>query len=311
MTKGQERRLARKKEAARAKRAAVTSSVLGSCIAVLLIAAILFGIGYGIYDNYKTRKAEEERLARLIPVVTEYSKGLNDDGTIAGIDPDDYVSLGFDPSEAIKIPYSEIEYTDDDVKDEIDDLLLEHEDENGKIPEFDDAFVKDILKEDMTADEYRAKIKSDREQTNKETWLNNYISNNYDAQDKPEEYAYTYAGILKAIDEKQLEYSNQLYVAYTGSIIYDDVYDMREMNEDQYEEYVLNEATKGAILMLVYQKLYKEMGITYSQEEYKDYLAENQISNIYDFGEGYIMMNFKRELVNKALLEKAVIDKNS
>ncbi|MCR5585219.1 MAG: hypothetical protein K6F63_07300 [Lachnospiraceae bacterium] len=311
MTKGQERRLAKKKEAAKAKRAARTSSILGVTIAILLIAAIVFGIVYGIYNNLKTKKAEAERLARLIPVVEDYSKGLNDDGTIAGLDPDDYITLGFNPADAITIPYSEIEYTEEQVEDAINTLLMNNSDENGQLPEFNDAFVKDVLKEDMTAEEYKAKIKSDNEQANKEEWIVDYVANNYDAQDKPEEYAYTYAGVLKAIDEKQLEYSNQLYVAYTGSIIYDDVYDMREMTEDEYEEYVLNEATKGAIMMLVYQKLYSEMGVTYTQEEYKDYLADNGVSNIYDFGEGYIMMNFKEELVRKALTEKAVVDKNS
>ena len=115
MTKGQERRLAKKKEAERAKRAALSSKIIGTAVSVLILAAIVFGIAYGIFSGVKAHIAEKERLARLIPVVDDYGTGLNADGTVAGINPDDYISLTFDPNEKITIPYADIEFSDEDI----------------------------------------------------------------------------------------------------------------------------------------------------------------------------------------------------
>ncbi len=286
------------------KREAITVPLLTVFLLLLIIGGVIFSAIRGAQN----KKAEAERLAKLIPVVTDYSKGLDDNGFIAGINEDDYVKLGFDPTENMKIKAADVEFTDSDLNVKIDDLRAEHKkDDEEDLPEFNDAFVKERLESDLTAEQYKQKIRDDEVRAKKIDWIGEYINSTVDAFDIPEDYIYTYAGVLKAMDERQVEVMNQFYLAYTGSIAYDSPYDMRQMSEDEYEEYVLNEATRLTIEMLAYQKIFKALNMSVSDAEYEAYLTEKEITDPSVYGKGYIMKSLNITKVNEYLAEHAEI----
>ncbi len=310
MTEGQARRLAKKKAVAKANKQAKTSRILAIGVTALLLAAIVFGIVWGIVRGQMARKAEAERQAKLIQVAEKYDEGLTADGDVEGLDPEKYAVVGFNAKEGITIPFEEIDFTDDQVQEKINDLLSSNTDDPEVTPVFDDAFVKEKLNSDLTAEEYKKKIKEDAIEENKEEWLDGFLTNNFDSVDGaeiPEEILKTYAKSLKKIDLDQWNYVNAFYTSLTGSIVYDSVLAMRDLTEDEYENFVVESAFKGIINDLCYQILYKELGLEYDAELYKNYLGDNSITNTLDIGEGYVKKNFKQYQVRKYLLDNAKI----
>ena len=234
-TPEQEKRHAKKMAAEKAAKAEKRSKILFNVSFIVILAAIAFGVVWSVISNIRDKKAEEKRLANLIPVAENYSVGLADDGFVAGINASDYVEVNFDPNESIVIPYAQIEASEEKVQEKIESLVNEHTDEEGNVPEFNDDFIKNSLNSSLTVDEYKDKIREDIEKDNKLQFVKDYVKNDYTIKDIPEDYALKVAGVLKLMDLQQFEYINQFYMTYTGSIMYDSVAMMRDMTEDEYE----------------------------------------------------------------------------
>ncbi len=110
MSKSQAKRKARQEANQKAKREAKRTKLTTNLAIVLVIALFAAGIGSFIYYKATTTQAS-----------SDYSAYLNEDGTIKGVNPTDYITpLDY---KNIVVPQSEIEYTEDDMTSAIDSLL--------------------------------------------------------------------------------------------------------------------------------------------------------------------------------------------
>lgn len=110
MTPGQMRRLERKKEAEKAKRMARISKIVSYSILALIILTIGGTIGYSVYRN----------VTRIKPS-SDFSTYLTDEGLIKDVTATDLVDLV--DYKNITAPLSEIEYSDESVEADIQELI--------------------------------------------------------------------------------------------------------------------------------------------------------------------------------------------
>ena len=307
LTSGQARRLAKKQAAIHANRTAKRNRIIGIVSGIVVMVAIVaiigVSVGIKIHDSI-----EEARLqASLIPVVEDYSAGLDENGFVEGVNAEDYISIDLEKLKNIEIEYSDIEYSDDDVESDIETLLSENSTDDMTYDEFDDLFVKNVLGENLTAEEYKAKIKADKEKENTLEAINSYILDIVEIKGMPEEYRTTMAGIIKYMNNINLEYINAMYesLGYESST-YDDIYDYMGKTVSEYEEYVTEEAEESIVSLLVYEILYTNYGLDITDDEYTAYLTENEIDDESYFGKPYILGTMIGEEVREYLFENAV-----
>ena len=119
MTKSQAKRKARLEESQKVKREAKRTKLTTNLIIALVVLIFVAGIGSFVYYKATTTQANND-----------YSAYLNEDGTLKGINPTDYITpIDY---KNIVVPMSEIEYTEDDMTSDIDSLLT-----SNKIPSTD------------------------------------------------------------------------------------------------------------------------------------------------------------------------------
>ena len=99
-----DKREAQKKNREKAIQKAKTAKTVKWIVIVVVIAAVLGLVGWAVASSVVTNT----------PSVKDYSAGLNDDGTIAGIKATDYVDL-FDYKN-INVPKSEISISDEEMQ---------------------------------------------------------------------------------------------------------------------------------------------------------------------------------------------------
>ena len=110
MTKSQAKRKARQEANKKAKLEAKRTKLTTNLTIVLVAILFLAGIGSFVYYRMTTTQAS-----------SDYSAYLNEDGTIKGINPTDYITpIDY---KNIVVPQSEIEYTEDDMTTAINSLL--------------------------------------------------------------------------------------------------------------------------------------------------------------------------------------------
>ncbi len=110
MTKSQAKRKARQEANQKAKREASRAKIITNLIIALVIVLFAAGIGSFVYYRMTTTQAS-----------SDYSAYLNEDGTIKGVNPADYITpIDY---KNIVVPKAEIEYTEDDMTDAINSLL--------------------------------------------------------------------------------------------------------------------------------------------------------------------------------------------
>jgi trigger factor len=114
ISKSKAKREERKKELEKKKRSALIARIIGIAIVVAIVAAIAVYVGKKIY---------------LVAIRTtsnsNYSEGLNDDGTIADVDVTKYLTLV--DYKNIEIPEDEVAATDDEVEEDINSTLEDNE----------------------------------------------------------------------------------------------------------------------------------------------------------------------------------------
>lgn len=109
MSLSKQRKIERAQALKKQKKDAALSKITGIIISVVLIAAVLALFGAGI-----------SRMLTKVTASTDYSAGLNEDGTINGVTASDYVTLC--DYKNIVIPYADIAYSDEEIDKEIDTL---------------------------------------------------------------------------------------------------------------------------------------------------------------------------------------------
>ena len=110
MTKSQAKRKARQEANQKAKREATRTKLTTNLIFALVI--LIFAAGIGSYVYYRMTTTQSS---------SDYSAYLNEDGTIKGINPTDYITpIDY---KNIVVSQADIEYTEDDMTSEINSLL--------------------------------------------------------------------------------------------------------------------------------------------------------------------------------------------
>ena len=120
MTKSQAKRKARQEASQKAKREAKRTKLTTNLIIALVVVLFAAGIGSYVYYRMTTTQAS-----------SDYSAYLNEDGTIKGINPADYITpIDYNN---IVVPKSEIEFTEEEIQTTIDSLLSTYEGDEFKI----------------------------------------------------------------------------------------------------------------------------------------------------------------------------------
>lgn len=103
----------RRKEVAQARRAATTGAIIGWVVVVVIVGLIVWGIAALV-------------MAQLNQVApnSNYSDGLTANGFIKGVTASDKINIP--EYKGIEVPYSEIEYTDEQIDEDIANLLEDY-----------------------------------------------------------------------------------------------------------------------------------------------------------------------------------------
>lgn len=113
MTKSQAKRKARLEESKKVKREAARAKVTTNLLIALVLVLFLAGIGSFVY--YK---------AAITQASNDYGAYLNEDGTIKGVNPTDYITpLDY---RSITVSQADIAYTDEDMENALNSVLTSH-----------------------------------------------------------------------------------------------------------------------------------------------------------------------------------------
>ena len=152
-----------------------------------------------------------------------------------------------------------------------------HVDSIHTIPEVDDEFVQTYFSEYADSVEgLKAYVKELNTQSNIETYIASYISENASASELPEAYVESLKNIIRYEDQQYfLQY--QAYLMYYG---YTDLASMSfsdytGMSDEEYEKQIDESAYNQAVLDLTYESIYRNEGLTYNEDYY------NQIVEYY------------------------------
>lgn len=121
MSKGQMKRVARKKEVKKLKKQAQLTRIITFSVITLLAVGIVSLIGYSVFTNIKRIKPS-----------SDYSKLLTEAGSIKDVTATDYLELA--DYKNITAPLSEIEYSEESVDTDIETLLGDYKTLDTKTP---------------------------------------------------------------------------------------------------------------------------------------------------------------------------------
>lgn len=110
ISKSKAKRQERQKEVSKSKRHKLIGKITGIVLAVVVIGAIVIAAGYQIY-----------KAAIRTTSSSDFSAGLNEDGTIAGVDVSSALTLA--DYENLVVPLSEVAATDEEVEEDINSTL--------------------------------------------------------------------------------------------------------------------------------------------------------------------------------------------
>lgn len=245
-----------------------------SVLAVLVLAGLIVAAVI-----YKTKYE--------IKSIDNYSEGLNDDGTIAGIDVFDYVKVA--DCSNIVVNYNEVAPSDAEIESMKQYFLSAYQAEEGQ--EFDDAFVQAHFPEiATTADEFIKKYKEDTYQDQKTNYLSDYLVNNSTISEYPEDYLKIVMGITKYCDEQDLAKAKKEQAGVTAS----NPAALKGISNKEYEASLRAEAMTSVKADLIAQALYEQEGLTVTDEDLSKALSALGVTKDYQsviegrYGKGYL-----------------------
>ena len=170
------------------------------------------------------------------------------------------------------------------------------------LPEFDDEYVKtnhsDIA--DTVAD-FKAYVKEQGYNSNLDSYISNYVTENASASKIPSSYRNHLKQLLKYSDEQSFE-QYKTYMTYYG---YSDAASMSfsdytQMSNSEYEKDLKERAVKQASMDLTYESIFRNAGLTVSDEDYQMILE-------YYGGEEQALSTYGQSYVNQTAIKYAVI----
>lgn len=290
MTKSQAKRKARLEENKKAKREASRTKLTTNLIIVLVAAFFAAGIGSYVYYRMTTTQAS-----------SDYSAYLNEDGTLKGINPADYITpIDY---QNIVVPKSEIEFTEEEMESTIDSLLTTYE-----ATEFTDEFVAENLSEvATTVEEYKEYLKTSKEQTALQNYLINYISANASATTVDEGHLKYLKGISKFEQETYYNSYNQTMMLYTGAPAYTSFSEYTGMSNKEFETYLDVQCRIRAAADMTYQYIFTELGLSVEDSDYEATVTAMGTNALSGYGKNYIMQMTMQNMVISYLCENVTI----
>lgn len=290
MTKSQAKRKARLEESKKAKREAKRTKLTTNLIIALVV--VLFAVGIGSYAYYRMTTTQAS---------SDYSAYLNEDGTIKGINPADYITpIDY---KNIVVPKSEIEFTKEEMESAIDSLLTNYEG-----TEFTDEFVAEHLSEvATTVDEYKEYLKTSQEQSALQNYLINYVNTNASVTSIDEGYLKYLKGISKFEQETYYNSYNQTMMLYTGAPAYKNFSEYTGMSNKEYESYLDDQCRIRAAADMTYQYIFTELGLSVEETDYQATVTAMGTNALSGYGKNYIMQMTMQNMVLSYLCENATI----
>ena len=290
MTKSQAKRKARLEESQKAKREASRTKLTTNLIIALVVVIFAAGIGSYVYYRMTTTQAS-----------SDYSAYLNEDGTIKGVNPADYITpIDY---KNIVVPKSEIEFTEEEMQQTIDSLLSTYEGD-----EFNDEFVAEHLSDvATTVDEYKEYLKTSNEKSALENYLVTYITTNASAETVDEGHLKYLKGISKFEQESYYNSYNQTMMLYTGAPVYKNFSEYTGMSNKEFEAYLDEQCRIRAAADMTYQYIFTELGLTMEEDDYQA-TARAMGTDAFDaLGKRYIMQMTMQDMVISYLCENVTI----
>lgn len=180
-------------------------------------------------------------------------------------------------------------------------------------PELTDEFVSEHLSEyAATAEEYRSYVTDKFYKQHLTSYIETYLKDNSTVNSYPSDYVKNLKQTLKYQDEQNMEYYNQMYQQYTGTPMYNTVYDMSSQSWFEYEKTLKQRAKDAAKDAMVYQAIYQKAGLTIDTAAYLADL-DTQYGEGYSeslatqMGQGYILQQHIREVVTDYLVETMTV----
>lgn len=156
-------------------------------------------------------------------------------------------------------------------------------------PEYTDEFVAANLSSvATTVEEYDAYLKKVNEENNLKTAVANYVEANADSCKSPASYVKKLKSVTKYSDEQQYMYYNQYFQQMFGSSMYATFNDYSGLSDADYEKKLKEDAVKQCGLDLTYEKIFKEKGLTITDEIMDQVTASYGEDGVSVYGEGFL-----------------------
>ena len=165
-----------------------------------------------------------------------------------------------------------------------------------ELGEFNDAFVKKNLSDHaQTVDEYKQYLKDSNYESNLESKIDQYITDNSSAENYPKDYVKHLKSLQMTLDEDEYNYMAQMYNAYGMAFEYSSVMAYKgAKDQDEYEKILQEAAEKACLQKMAIQDLAAQAGITISDEDYDSFVSENEVTDetVERYGKPYIIQQY-------------------
>ena len=143
-------------------------------------------------------------------------------------------------------------------------------------PEFNDEFVTTYYSDKAaTAAGYRQSLIDNYYKQNLEQAISNAIEEKVVVNSYPTNYMENMKKVIMAQDKAQMESYNNMYMQYTGSAVYNNVYEMYNYaSEDEYQAHVAEEAQSRTKDALTLQYIYEKAGLSNPESDVRSYFND-------------------------------------
>ncbi|MBQ9990613.1 MAG: FKBP-type peptidyl-prolyl cis-trans isomerase [Lachnospiraceae bacterium] len=175
-------------------------------------------------------------------------------------------------------------------------------------PEFTDEFVAENLSEyASTAEEYRAYVKETNERSNLETAVATKLGETVTANSYEENYLKQLKSISKYEQESYYESYNQMYYSFMGSYPYSSFEEYTGMTSSQFEDYLTELSQARFALVMTYQYIFDDAGLTITDEDYQAKVDELGSTSEETYGKPYMMQTVMQDKVIDYLADIATV----
>ena len=143
-------------------------------------------------------------------------------------------------------------------------------------PEFNDEFVTTYYSDKAaTAAGYRQSLIDNYYKQNLEQAISDAIEEKVVVNSYPTNYMENMKKVIMAQDKAQMESYNNMYMQYTGSAVYNNVYEMYSYaSEAEYQAHVTEEAQTRTKDALTLQYIYEKAGLSNPESDVRSYFSD-------------------------------------